>query len=62
MDKMICFGDNLNDEPLFRIADEKYAVKNAYEKLKNLATGIIDSNNDDGVAKFLQKRGFLLKK
>jgi Cof subfamily protein (haloacid dehalogenase superfamily) len=54
IDKMICFGDNLNDESLFRIADEKYAVKNAYKQLKDLATDIIDSNNDDGVARFLQ--------
>lgn len=54
-DKLICFGDNLNDEPLFKIADEKYAVRNAYRELKDLATGIIDSNNEDGVAKFLQR-------
>lgn len=54
IDKLICFGDNLNDEPLFKVADEKYAVRNAYKQLKDLATGIIDSNNEDGVAKFLQ--------
>lgn len=53
-DKLICFGDNLNDAPLFKFADEKYAVKNAYDQLKKLATGIIDSNDEDGVAKFLE--------
>ena len=53
-DKLICFGDNLNDVPLFKFADEKYAVKNAYDELKKLATGIIGSNNEDGVAKFLE--------
>ena len=53
-DKLICFGDNLNDVPLFKFADEKYAVENAYDELKKLATGIIGSNNEDGVAKFLE--------
>ncbi len=54
VDKLICFGDNLNDAQLFKFADEKYAVKNAYDELKKLATGIIGSNNEDGVAKFLE--------
>ncbi|MCH3964425.1 MAG: HAD family hydrolase [Clostridium sp.] len=53
-DRLICFGDNLNDAPLFRAADVKYAVKNAYAQLKKLATGVIDSNNEDGVAEFLK--------
>ncbi|WP_446897341.1 HAD-IIB family hydrolase [Clostridium sp. LBM24168] len=53
-DRLICFGDNLNDEPLFMVADKKYAVKNAYARLKKLATEIIDSNDEDGVAKFLK--------
>lgn len=53
-DRLICFGDNLNDEPLFKTADKKYAVKNAYAQLKKLATGVIDSNNEDGVAEFLR--------
>lgn len=55
VDKLICFGDNLNDIPLFEIADEKYAVDNAYRELKDIATTTIDSNNDDGVAKFIQR-------
>lgn len=54
VDKLICFGDNLNDIPLFEIADEKYAVKNAYKELKDLATAIIDFNYEDAVAKFIQ--------
>ncbi|MHC6178695.1 HAD family hydrolase [Clostridium sp. JNZ X4-2] len=54
IDKLICFGDNLNDEPLFKIAQEKYAVENAYAQLKNLATEIIGSNDEDGVAQFLK--------
>jgi Cof subfamily protein (haloacid dehalogenase superfamily) len=53
-DKVICFGDNLNDYPMFEIADEKYAVSNASEIIKKAATKVIGSNDEDGVAKFLQ--------
>lgn len=54
-DRVISFGDAINDIPMFEISDECYAVENAVEELKKLATGIIGSNNDDGVAKWLQK-------
>ncbi|MCL2447010.1 MAG: HAD family hydrolase [Oscillospiraceae bacterium] len=52
-DKIVGFGDNLNDLPLFRACDEGYAVANAREELKAAATGVIGANCDDGVAKFL---------
>lgn len=54
--KLITFGDNLNDIPMFKISDECYATDNAAEELKTLATAVIGSNNDDGVAKFLINR------
>lgn len=54
-DKVVCFGDNLNDIPMFLASDEGYAVANAKDKLKAHATGIIKSNEEDGVAKFLQE-------
>lgn len=49
-DRIIGFGDNLNDLPLFRACDESYAVENAKEEVKNAASGIIPSNNNNGVA------------
>lgn len=52
-DKIVCFGDEINDIPMFRIADECYAVENAAPELKKLATGVILSNDEDGVAKWL---------
>lgn len=55
-DKVIGFGDNLNDLPLLRACDEFYAVSNAVEELKEKANGIIDDNNSDGVAKFIFER------
>lgn len=52
--KVIVFGDSTNDIPMFHMADEAYATKNAIEELKEIATGIIESNNSDGVAKWLE--------
>jgi len=40
---------------IFEIADEAYAVSNAHEKLKIIATGIIGSNDNDAVVKFICK-------
>lgn len=54
-DKIISFGDGINDIEMFKISDECYAPENADEALKPLATAIIESNNDDGVAKWLLK-------
>ncbi|ABN52711.1 MAG TPA: Cof-type HAD-IIB family hydrolase [Hungateiclostridium thermocellum] len=53
-DRIVSFGDGENDIDMFRISDEAYAVDNAVESLKKVATGIIGSNNDDGVAKWLR--------
>lgn len=53
-EQLLCFGDHLNDIPMFEVADKKYAVKNAHEHLKEIATGVIESNDDDGVARFLE--------
>ena len=51
--KIISFGDSINDIPMFEMSDECYAVANAMDEVKAAATGIIDSNEDDGVAKWL---------
>lgn len=53
-DRVVSFGDAINDIPMFRISDECYAVSNAVDALKELATGIIESNDEDGVAKWLK--------
>lgn len=54
-EKIIAFGDNINDIPMFEEADECYAVSNAAESLKKIATGIIGNHNDDAVAQYLNK-------
>lgn len=54
-DKVVSFGDAVNDIPMFEISDEAYAVENAVEELKAFATGIIGSNENDGVADWLME-------
>jgi len=53
-EKVICFGDNFADMPMFEASDESYAVANAKDEVKSIATGIIKSNDEDGVAHWLQ--------
>ena len=52
-DRIVVFGDAENDLSNFGLADEAYAVANAVDQIKNAATAIIGSNDEDGVAKFL---------
>lgn len=54
-DRIVSFGDAINDIPMFRISDECYAVENAVEELKKMATAVIESNNNDGVAMWLKE-------
>lgn len=56
-DKVVSFGDAVNDIPMFEISDECYAVANAVPELKAHATGVIASNDEDGVAKWLEQNG-----
>ncbi|MDE7163975.1 MAG: HAD family hydrolase [Clostridiales bacterium] len=53
--RLVVFGDGKNDIDMFKVADECYAVENAVNELKDIATSIIPNNNCDGVAKQLIK-------
>ena len=53
-DRLVVFGDSLNDISMFKIADESYAVSNARDELKELATQVIGYNEEDSVAHFLE--------
>lgn len=57
IDKIVSFGDAINDIPMFLISDECYAVENAVRELKEYTTGIIESNQQDGVVKWLKNHG-----
>ncbi|MCI8560178.1 MAG: HAD hydrolase family protein [Dorea sp.] len=54
-DKIVSFGDAVNDIPMFQIFDECYAVENAIGELKDMADGIIGNNDQDGVAVWLKE-------
>ncbi len=52
-DRLVVFGDGMNDIQMFEAANECYAVANASSQLKAVADGIIGSNNEDSVARFI---------
>ena len=53
-DRVVAFGDNYNDLSMFSQADIKVAVGNAVEEIRRAADFIADTNDNDGVAKFLE--------
>lgn len=52
-DRIVVFGDNNNDLSMFSIADQSCAVVNAPDEIKQKADVLIDSCDNDGVARFL---------
>ena len=58
-EETVVFGDNHNDLEMLAEAGEGYAVLNAREEVKAIATKVIPSNNDNGVLKQMKK---ILKK
>lgn len=55
LNNITVFGDQSNDKEMFEKAGTKVAVNNASGELKALADVIIESNDDDGVAKYLER-------
>ncbi len=51
--KVVVFGDNLNDLSMFSQADVRIAVANAKPELKEKADLIIDTNDNNGVVKWI---------
>ena len=49
-EQVMAIGDNPNDLPMFRVAAVRVAMGNATDDLKQAATVIAPSNDDDGVA------------
>lgn len=56
VDRLVVFGDGPNDAPMFDIADESYAVANAIPELKAIATAVLDTNDQDAVARWIGAR------
>ena len=53
-DYVICFGDGKNDIEMFSVCDESYAMSNAHDDLKAIATSVIGSNDEDAVCKTIE--------
>jgi len=53
-EKIVAFGDNYNDLPMFEASDYKIAVKNAVSDIKSAADEVIGSNIENGVARYLE--------
>lgn len=53
--KTVTIGDGMNDLSMFKYSQIKVAMENSVSQLKQQATDITASNNNDGVAAFLEK-------
>ncbi len=54
-ERIVAFGDGVNDISMFNAADEAYAVADAVNELKACATGIIGSNDCDAVVRWIEE-------
>jgi len=52
--RVISFGDNLNDLSMFSISDASYAMMNGNRKIKKHVSKIIGTNDEDSVAKTIE--------
>lgn len=57
---VIVFGDEMNDVSMFEIAGTGVAMGNAVDSIKNMADFVTKTNNEDGIAHYLEN--FLLNK
>ncbi len=55
-DRMVVFGDNMNDIPMLRAASEGVAVENAVPEVKAVADTVIGRNTEDAVAREILRR------
>lgn len=54
-EEVIAFGDGWNDLEMLQIVGEGVAMGNADEELKNLIGRVCDTNDNDGIGKYLEK-------
>lgn len=54
-ERIVVFGDNLNDISMMQIADWSVAVENAFPDVKETANEVIGTNTDDSVAKWIRQ-------
>lgn len=52
-ERIVAFGDNLNDLPMLRLADTGIAMENGVEEVKRAADLVIGRNTEDSVARYI---------
>ena len=55
MKDTVAIGDNYNDVSMFEVAGYNVVMGNANEEVKKYANEITTTNDEDGVAVFLEK-------
>ena len=55
IDSVVAFGDDINDQEMVKNCGIGVAVANAIDEVKAVADYICDSNDNDGVAKWLEE-------
>lgn len=53
LERLVVFGDNLNDLPMMAVADVSVAVGNALDRVKEAADIVVGRNTSDAVARFI---------
>lgn len=61
-ERVVAFGDNLNDIPMLQAADVAVAVENAHPQVKEVADIIIGPSRDNSVARFIAEDMILSNK
>lgn len=52
--KIAAFGDDFNDIGMLRLCGRGIAMKNAIDQVKDVSSEVCDSNENDGVAKWIE--------
>ena len=60
-ERIVAYGDNVNDIPILEVADDAVAVANAVEAARLVAGRVIGPNYEDSVAKDIKKQTKMLK-
>lgn len=55
-ERIVAYGDNVNDLPILEIADDAVAVGNAVEAVKEMAHRVIGANTEDSVARDIKNQ------
>ena len=58
LEKIVVFGDYLNDLEMFKVAGKALAVGNALDTVLEAADAIIAPNSEQGVIRYLESLGF----